>query len=62
MAEKKIVGQWEMFLCGMGLRVAWLHLIAALLCEGNRGHKHLHHFTLLSYDKTWVPLPPPIPE
>lgn len=51
-----------MFLCGMGLRVAWLHLIAALLEEGNRGHRDPHHFTLLTCDKTLVPLPPPIPE
>jgi len=56
------VRQWEVFLCGTELRVAWLHLIAVLLLEGNRGHKNPHHFALLWFDKTVVPLPPPVPE
>lgn len=51
-----------MSLCGTGLRVAWLHLIAALLREGNRGHKDPRHFAHPRADKTVVPLPPPVPE
>lgn len=59
--EKKIVGQWETFLHGTGLRVVRLHLIAALVPEGNRGHKEPLHFALLRSDKTVIPLPPPVP-